>query len=889
MRAPLHRYANDALTFWVNSVQRGAIWVVTVATVAAIYILGYTVEHLAINTDTAELLAEELPWRQTYSAYKREFPQQVDTILIVVDADTADEAHDAAVLITERLKQESGLFKSVYYRNGLSFFRANGLLYLESSELEDLTDNLAMVQPFLSNLSNDQSLRGLFSMLNDATRALVDGIHVELGTVYERIRDALDAALQTRRYRLSWQDVMTGGDTDPREYRQFIIVQPELDFSQLLPAEPAVNAIRALSADLGMTPENGIRVRLTGDTPLAHEELMSAIRATAVAAVLALAMITIVLWIGLGSMRLVLVTLYTLICGLIYTAGFATVAVGELNLISIAFAVLYPSLGVDFCIHFNLRYRGLLQEHGDHAAALHTVVRQIGSALLLAALTTAVGFYAFIPTGYVGVAELGLIAGTGMFISLGLCLSLLPALLSLTRLSLAPQQPRRTFSSAHPKLLNFPVRHARIIVSITLFLGLGSLFLLPYVTFDPNTLNLKDPETESVITYRELLKDKDTSPWRSVLLAKNHRDAKRTKDKLKKLSVVDKVVTVDSFIPTDQDEKLLLIDDMTLILGPTLQPTDNQELPSAIEQAEALREFHHTLNKLIEARPDESITRQAKSLNDTLQRFFERLEDLDADARTQLLARLQESLVSTLPGRLQALQEALRAKPVAFRDLPPEFIERWVTPGGQYLIEVFPTENLEDNGALRRFVSELQTIAPDFTGPPVINLEAGDAVVSAFQQAFLSALFVIALLLVLLLDRKIDAVFVLLPLLLAGVFTAAASVVLDIPFNFANIIALPLLLGIGVDSGIHMVHRFRTAPPKDGVLLATSSARAVFFSALTTIVGFSNLAFAPHQGMASMGKLLALGVAFTLVCTLVVLPALLATGRTGAVSEPTSL
>ncbi|MCI0591230.1 MAG: MMPL family transporter [Gammaproteobacteria bacterium] len=857
------------------------------ATVAAVVILGYTVKHLPINTDSADMLAKDLPWRHTYSDYKRAFPQQVDTILIVIDGDTADESQDAATLLTERLKQEPQIFKSVYYRNELPFFRANGLLYLETSELEDLTDNLATVQPFLSKLSNDQSVRGLFAMLSEATRALVEGTHVELGTVFERIHDVLDAALHQRRYRLSWQDVMSGTNTDPKDHRQFIIVQPELDFNKLLPAERAVNAIRSIVTELGMTQENGVRVRLTGDAPLSYEELLSAVRGMGVAAILSFAMITIVLWVGLGSMRLVLITLYTLICGLIYTAGFAAVAIGELNLISIAFAILVPSLGDAFCVHFCLRYRELLQEYGDHARALHDTVRQIGGALLLCALTTAIGFYAFIPTSFVGVAELGLIAGTGIFINFGLCLSLLPALLGLVRLAPTPHKESHRISRAQARLLSFPMRHARVVVSVTLVLGLCSLFLLLYVAFDPDTLNLKDPSTESVITFRELLKDKNSSPWRSTLLAKSRDEANRLKDQLDALPVVDKVVTLDSFIPADQDEKLLLVEDMGLIIGPTLQSSNDAAQPSAAEQEEALRKFQHTLQDLIQAHPDSSNDLHAQALNNILQDFLERLDTLAADDRAQLLAELQESLIGTLPGRLQALKEALRAKHVTVADLPHEFVKRWVTPNGRYLIEVFPNENLEDNSALRRFVTALQGISPEFSGPPIINIEAGDAVVSAFQQAFLYALFAIGLLLVLLLDRKIDALFVLLPLLLGGVLTAAASVVLNIPFNFANIIALPLLLGIGVDSGIHMVHQYRTAPPKDGVLLATTSGRAVFFSALTTVVGFANLAFTPHQGMASMGKLLALGITLTLVCTLVVLPALLAARGNDTASDPT--
>ena len=184
-----------------------------------------------------------------------------------------------------------------------------------------------------------------------------------------------------------------------------------------------------------------------------------------------------------------------------------------------------------------------------------------------------------------------------------------------------------------------------------------------------------------------------------------------------------------------------------------------------------------------------------------------------------------------------------------------------------------------------RFVAAVRKVAPDAIGFPVIYLEAGDAVVKSFQQALVLAIIAVTILLLVLLRPKSDTLFVLLPLLLAGGLTGAASVVLGVPFNFANVIALPLLLGIGVDSGIHMVHRMRAAPPASGLILETSTARAVLYSSLTTMCSFGNLAVSPHRGMASMGALLTVGIAFTLLCTLVVLPALMVNGKESALED----
>jgi predicted RND superfamily exporter protein len=222
---------------------------------------------------------------------------------------------------------------------------------------------------------------------------------------------------------------------------------------------------------------------------------------------------------------------------------------------------------------------------------------------------------------------------------------------------------------------------------------------------------------------------------------------------------------------------------------------------------------------------------------------------------------------------------------VSKENLPTNLREHWVSKDGRHRVAVFPRVNLNEDAALRRFVAAVRSVAPDAIGFPVIYLEAGDAVVKAFQQAFLLSLLAITVLLLILLRPKSDVLLVLLPLLLAGALTGAASVLFHIPFNFANIIALPLLLGIGVDSGIHMVHRMRTAPPSSGQMLQTSTARAVFYSALTTICSFGNLAVSPHRGMASMGILLTIGIGFTLICILVVLPTLMAAGKRPATED----
>jgi len=609
---------------------------------------------------------------------------------------------------------------------------------------------------------------------------------------------------------------------------------------------------------------------------MGYDELISVSHGAKTAGTLALILVGIVLVVGLGSFRLVAATLLCLLVGLSFTALFATLVIGYLNLISVTFAVLYIGLGVDYAIHLCLRYRELINKGEPPMSAPSRTVRDVGGSLMLCAVTTATGFYCFVPTDYTGVSELGIISGTGMFISLAVTLTLLPALLCLwMRNAPTPASPGRA-AAWFTSLCQHFGQYQRSIRISTLVLGLGSLFLLPQMRFDYNPINLRDQHSESVRTYKDLVSRHNISPSSIMVMVGNARKARAMEQRLGKLQSVEKAISIFDFIPQRQDAKLGLIDDMALILG--LNITGNKAPPpTASEQMASMRKLDRSLIEYLSTVPAKN--RGAfQALHDTLRAFIGKIRAQKEPVRIPTLAKLKDSLLATLPATLSFLRTALQTQAVSESSIPESLRRRWVSPNGIYRIEVTPKEDIGNIHALRRFVAQVRTIAPDATGAPVFTLEAGDTVIHAFKQAFALALALIVLLL-LALSRSIkNTCLVLLPLLLAGSLTIATAVLLGIRFNFANVIALPLLLGIGVDNGIHMVQRFRhmqRSGKGSHQLLATSTSQAVMFSSLTTICGFGNLAFSSHQGTASMGRMLTLGIGFAMLCSLLVLPAFL--------------
>jgi hypothetical protein len=559
-----------------------------------------------------------------------------------------------------------------------------------------------------------------------------------------------------------------------------------------------------------------------------------------------------------------------LIVGLVWTGGFAAAAIGELNLISVAFAVLFIGLGVDFGIHFSLRFREAAA-HGDKEP-LSVAARGVGPPIALATATTAFAFLAFVPTDYRGISELGIIAAAGMVIAFILNLTLLPALIALFRVR--PKKAAGAPSAIFQAPDRLTRRYARGICFAAVLLGLAAAPFAAMMRFDHNPLNLKDFGTESVQTVLELTKETDASPFTASVLAANLKAADALAARFEKLSSVDKAITLSDYVPKKQTEKLEIVDQTSLFLTATLQNPTVKPAPSAAARRAAYTKFQNELAGLLKSGKAGALEPKIKRLAAALAAYAAKTKLTDA-----ALLELDRALTRSFPARLAELKDAMRAKRVVLGDLPKLLREQRVAADGRARVEIFPKTDLTKGRDLRAFVSQIRSVDPNVTDAPVDILEGGGVVVSAFYQATGTALVAIILLLFLLLRRFWDVVLVMAPLALAALLAVAAARLAGLDLNLANIIVLPLLLGLGVDSGIHLVMRARGEAFGEGAgrsLLRTSTPRAVFFSALTTIGSFGALATSGHRGTASMGLFLTLAIAMTLICMLIVLPAMMA-------------
>jgi hopanoid biosynthesis associated RND transporter like protein HpnN len=840
-------------------------WVVLIAAlIAGGFAARYDIQHFGLDSQTENLVSPNAPWRAREQQFDREFPQTANLIDVVIDSESPERAEDATARLAARLSQQKQFFLSVRRPDAGPFFEHDAILLLPTADVQSTTAQIIKAQPFLGALAADPSLRGVFSSLSTVALGIQHGQakFSELGSALTALTTTLGDVEAGKPAYLSWRSMVTGAPASIRETRRFIQVKPRLDFTRLMAGATATEAIRASARALDLTPKNGVRVRLTGPVPMADEEFATIADHAVLLGILILASMVLMLWLAVRSFRIIAAILTTLLIGLAITAAAGLALVGPFNVISIAFIPLFVGLGVDFGIQFSVRYRAERHEVDNLRQALIRAGASIGGALTLAAAAIAVGFLSFAPTDYAGLAKLGIIAGDGMLITFALSLTFLPAMLMLLKPGV--ETAEIGWERLAPVDRFIARKHLQILrdAGVLGFAGLGLLFFLH---FDFNPLDLRSPKTQAVATALDLMKHPETSPNTIDVLVPNHAAAKALATKLSRVPEVSGVLSIDTFIPKDQDKKLAILSDASSILDLTINPIVTAPPPSDAQLVASLRSTAAAL------RSAAAVSHEAGAANAVqLARVLDKL----ADGSPALRARATAALVPGMNVMLDQIRGILQAQPVSLATLPPDLVRDWVTPDGAYRLEVQPRGDVSTNAALARFTRAVTAVAPEATGTPIVIQESGRTIVNAFIQAGILSLLAITILLALWLRNLADVVFALVPLVLAFILTLATSVIFGIQLNFANIIALPLLFGIGVAFDIYFVIAWRSGTRN---LLRSPLGRAVILSACTTAFGFGTLSFSSHPGTASMGDLLLISLAWILVLVLIVLPALLMT------------
>lgn len=826
----------------------------------------FAATHFEMTTDTGALISSKVQWRRDEAAVDRAFPQLTQSLLVLVDGATPELAERGAARLAERLATDKAHFRNVKRPDGGPWFDRQGVLFGSVPEVRETTQGLIKAQPLLGPLAADPSLRGVAQALGTVATGVSNGAarFDDADPAITALDQSLRAAIAGKPAYFSWQRLFASGGGPTPPLRRLILTRPVLDYTDLKPGRAATEAIEAAARALQLDAAHGVRVQVTGEVALSDEEFSTLEENIGfVGLVMALAML-VTLWFATRSVKTTAAIVVTTLAGLVITTGLGLFTVGQFNLISVAFIPLFVGLGVDFGIQLSVRFNEERLTGRRVDDALKEAACALGAPLALAAGAIFLGFGAFLPTYYVGIAELGTIAGMGMIVALVLAVTLLPALLVLMH----PGRPRREvgFAEAAP-LDRWLARNRRQVLWAFALSMLASIALLPLVVFDFNPIHLRDPKGPAMHALADLMRDPLRTPNTIYVLAKDADDAARWAQRAEKLPQVAQAVSIDSFVPAEQGAKLALIEDAALLLDLTLNPFDSAPPPDDGETVAALKAAALALTRAAAGKPG-SANAHAAALGQTLARL--------AAAPIAARDRASAAIIPPLTVMLDQARAVLRAEPVTRDTLPREIAEDWVAADGTAQVQVFPKGDSNDNRVLADFVVAMREIAPHLTGLPVSTQEAAKTVARAFVQAGIIALALVSCLLWLVLRDWREVAFTLAPVVLSGFLTLGTCVLIGQPINFANIIAFPLLFGVGVAFHIYFVMAWRGGATD---LLQSSLARAVLFSALATGSAFGALWLSRHPGTASMGKILMISLAWTLVCALIFEPALLGPPR----------
>jgi uncharacterized protein len=849
----------------VKASTRFASLTVLVALTLAIAAGFYTTRNFSINTDINTLISPNLDWRKRDNQFDTAFDRD-STILAVVDAPTPELTSAASAALEQKLSGDTKHFASVQPLGSGEFFEKNGLLFLPVAEVGQITGQFESAAPLIEIMAGDPSLRGLTGALETGLAGVKRG-QIKLDSTerpFSLIARTVENVLNTGKGTFSWRELVSDKPLTDADRRSFIEFKPILDFNALEPGKDATDAIRQAARDLNLAGEYGARVRLTGPVPMADEEFATVQDGAVVNGIGTVLVVLFILWMALHSSKIIFGVFVNLFIGLSITTAAGLMMVGSLNPLSIAFAVLFIGLGVDFGIQFSVRYRSERYKGNDLRSALAKAAERSAVPLSLAAMATASGFLSFLPTDYKGVSELGEIAGVGMLVAFLSSITVLPALL---RLLNPPGEKEPVGYAFLAPVDHFLEKHRVVIIVGTLLVAVAGLPLLYFLRFDFNPINLRSPKVESIATFLDLRKDPNTGANAINVMTGSEAEARNIEARLKKVPEVLSVMSLDSFVPEDQPAKLKLIAQGAKILNPALNPDSIDPAPSDAENVEALKGSAESLRRTAgDAKGPGAVA--SRRLADALSKL--------ADSNQATRDKTQAIFVVPLKIELDQLKNSLQAQPVSLKTLPANLVSSWKTKDGLERVEALPRGDPNDNETLRKFAGAVLAAEPNAIGGPVSILKSGETVVRAFIHAGLTALIVISLLLWLALRRITDVLLTLVPLLVAGAVTLEICVLIGLPLNFANIVALPLLLGVGVAFKIYYVTAWRSGRTN---LLQSSLTRAIFFSAMTTATAFGSLWLSSHPGTASMGKLLALSLVTTLAAVLLFQPALMGKPR----------
>ncbi|MCC7519133.1 MAG: MMPL family transporter [Verrucomicrobiae bacterium] len=875
---------------------------------AAVWI---TVKKLAFTSNPNDLLESSAGYHRLYLDYTREFRSEEDYILVVAGP-RFEENRDCVNFLAERLGARADLFPKIFYRIDFGDLLDRGLLFLETGQLEEIEKEMAKQIGSSLGAMGKQRTVDLTGLLAEAAGRLdpknlrknkdeegLDRFADEFVRSLEALADRLEGkkALKPVSFGNFLAEKAEFADMQKQQaVNEYIAFEDGKILLVMVPSpnaeasfgghDAAIKPLREILA-AARTKFPGLEIGLTGEPALSEDESIASTHDTTVASAVTFLLIAGLFWFSYREFSRPALAITVLLLAVAWTLGFTTLGVGRLNILSITFIPMILGLGIDFGIQILGRYEEELPRAPDSVAAIVNTLGHTGNAILTGGSTTALAFYTMCFNQFTGLREMGLISGTGILLCMAANLVVLPAMLHLrdrkgwaTRRVPASQQYEK-----HHLFDRIVLDHSNAVIVLAAAVTVIALTALPFTRFDYNLLKLQNPTLESVKFERKLIDSKGShSIIFAASLCKDLAEATARAERFRMQPSVKDVLSLTEIVPRDQERKLEIIQRIKGHLESVRIPKKGDRIDVA-ENIRVIRQLRVNCEKTWKKARTWGSRAQREGADEffgKLTRAMDRalpvLEKMDQARAEKILGAYQSQLFGELRESLEFLKHQKADRPITVDDLPKSMKDQFIGRTGRILLQIYPREDIWDREPLDRFVHDLRRVDSDVTGTPVQNFEYIELLKTSYEQAALYALGMIVFLVFLHFRSVRDSPITLLPLFLGILWTVGLMPLVNLPFNPANIVTLPLIIGIGVAYGVYAVDRYREN--RSPAIFSTSTGKAILLSAFTTIFGFGTLAFASHRGIASLGTLMTIGVALCMVTSLYVCPAVLkALGR----------
>ena len=844
--------------------------------------LWYTSQRMEFLTGRDDLMPKNTGFHRDYREFRAEFGS-MDDIVVVIESAEAERAGAFGNRLHQALARDQEHFSGVFYPYALPFFQKNGLLFMPLEDIKELRRNLSLAAPVLRELSRAPSVQTLFTHLTGTMERYSAGDQSQLpGIVFmlDKLGGGFTGFAGGQGGAPSLEGMFMSSDSAfARAGRQQVLtVLPVRTMEGFVPAGAAISALRGEIAKLKALPEfKGVSVGLTGSPVLEYEEMATSQKDITLATVVSLVLTVILLLVAFRGVLNVCAAMVTLLVALSVSFGFATLAVGHLNILSMVFAVMLIGIGIEYGIQLVLRYQEELRLGDTELEAIRTGLNRNIWAIVMAAATVAAAFLTFACTDFKGIAELGIIAAGGVAICVIATFTVLPAMLVLLARH-RRKRPARNLKVEQEKqrISALLFGHPKAVIAATAVCCVASLYPLSRVSFDYNLMNLQAKGLESVAYAYKLMKSKENAGYFAVVTAGSAAEAARKTEALEALPSVDHVVSLNSMVPDRQKEKLAELAAIREELS-DVAPGQYEEDLSLMELPTVFENFRNATVRLKEKleqerRPE---AKQVAGFLAILDNFFATLEKERDRNAVGMLQEFQGGMFAELPQKIALLKESLNAAPVTEGDIPPELRERFVGKSGKYMLQVAPKAEIFDLAPLKAFLDDVRRVDAHASGEPVMVYESMTIMRDSYRLAFIYAFAAIVVILLIAFRSVKFALIGLVPLAVGVLFMISGMWLFGISFNSANIIVMPLVLGIAVDSGIYIINRFRREEGSAGAVVTSSTGVGVLLNTLTIMASFGALMVAHHQGVFSIGAVMSLGMVACQIAFMITLPAVL--------------